>query len=820
MNKNVKVDWDAFNYIHSNNTRDAFQKLTEQLFCFEYNQPYGIFRFFNQPYIETMPISQGSETIGFQSKYYDPATSLSSKKQDLINAITGAHSKYPALSKIVFYINKEPGMGKSEQNEKPKYINDVEEHGEKYGIHVEWKGLNQIETILLQPELETVRNYFFDTDGGIRKTIAQIQSHTTSMFDSIATDIQYQGISIRIQREAIDIDEFLQSEKRILVVYGDGGCGKSALVKQQLGTENHFPVWFFRAIDMDNTTVPEFVRRFGDNTWEEVLSVFDNCSRKICIIDSAEKALEIHNQKTVEIIIRSLQNHGWHIIVTIRTSYLNSFINSLLKSSEVHKYSITNLSLDELTNLDTAYMLQLPSEPKTRELFCNLFNLKLYLSEGKNASINSSSDFHCFLWNRIICDTSKQGDALHVKRGETAKKMAKELANSGFAYYQPTSGDDWNAITSLNESGIIQHDSTMGGYFFCHDGYEEIILKQIITLAYRRRESAEMFFQEIGNSLSMRKAFRLWLISNLKETTDIDQFLIDVLNGSDYSFIWGDEILITLFSDTTDRCIKLCSELFSPENNDLLFRALRLLNTACKEVDDELYGRFLTKDEVHSIGLNIYRFTKPAGAGWDFLIPYTYEHRNQINWTTENTKLVTDTVYSWTQSYKEGMSTRNAGLLALFLYDKINSITYYSNTLKDMLSRIDDTIFNSAKEIQPELSNIFEEIISEKRIGHRDKYTELCNHLLQNSFNTGIVCSVIPDVVTKLANLFWLKENQDNDWWGNLDIGVSFQLREHIDYDYNPSSAFQTPMLALLNAEPILGVEFIIHIRYTRFLVY
>ena len=37
----AKVDWNTFNYIHSNNTREAFQRLTEQLFCVEFKQPYG-----------------------------------------------------------------------------------------------------------------------------------------------------------------------------------------------------------------------------------------------------------------------------------------------------------------------------------------------------------------------------------------------------------------------------------------------------------------------------------------------------------------------------------------------------------------------------------------------------------------------------------------------------------------------------------------------------------------------------------------------------------------------------------------------------------
>lgn len=103
----TKIDWNAFQYMFSPDSRTAFQQLTEQLFCFEFHQPYGVYRYYNQPHIETMPIHCGNVCVGFQSKYYDAQTSLSSKKNELMLAISGAHQKYPDINRIVFYINKE-----------------------------------------------------------------------------------------------------------------------------------------------------------------------------------------------------------------------------------------------------------------------------------------------------------------------------------------------------------------------------------------------------------------------------------------------------------------------------------------------------------------------------------------------------------------------------------------------------------------------------------------------------------------------------------------------------------------------------------------
>ena len=102
----AKVDWNAFEFIHSSNHRDAFQKLTEQLFCFEFNQSYGIYRYYNQPHIETMPVHVGNDYVGFQSKYYDAATALSGRVQELKDAI----AKYEKRAADLQLTNQQVGI--------------------------------------------------------------------------------------------------------------------------------------------------------------------------------------------------------------------------------------------------------------------------------------------------------------------------------------------------------------------------------------------------------------------------------------------------------------------------------------------------------------------------------------------------------------------------------------------------------------------------------------------------------------------------------------------------------------------------------------
>ena len=54
---NNPVDWKAFEYKFSTGSRPAFEGLAYILFCHEFKQTYGIFRYYNQPYIETQPMA-------------------------------------------------------------------------------------------------------------------------------------------------------------------------------------------------------------------------------------------------------------------------------------------------------------------------------------------------------------------------------------------------------------------------------------------------------------------------------------------------------------------------------------------------------------------------------------------------------------------------------------------------------------------------------------------------------------------------------------------------------------------------------------------
>lgn len=101
----IKPDWNIFKAKFSENHQYNFEWLCYLLFCKEYNQEFGIFRYKNQASIETDPIIINGETIGWQAKFYD--LTLSKKKDEILSTLENSKKYYPTITKLIFYTNQE-----------------------------------------------------------------------------------------------------------------------------------------------------------------------------------------------------------------------------------------------------------------------------------------------------------------------------------------------------------------------------------------------------------------------------------------------------------------------------------------------------------------------------------------------------------------------------------------------------------------------------------------------------------------------------------------------------------------------------------------
>lgn len=328
----ITVDWNVFDYKFSGKQRETFESLAYTLFCFEFKQKIGIFRYFNQPYIETQPIKTDDDIIGFQAKYYDETTQISDKEAELKKAIRDAKTKYGDISRFIIYTNKELSTSSIKTKMKPQYQVNIEKCGSDIGINVEWRVTSNFEIMLLDPQLSAVKDLYFSPNTDLQSFAEKILNRTESIISSIKSDIPYKERIIKIGYSQTAIHDFTKSNNSALVVYGNAGTGKSGYVKdfyEQVVEQHDTSLIAFSASDFDVKEETSLFNQFGNCGLDGLISLYESDSNKYCLIESAEKYSNFFDFDIFRNAIHRLIESGWKIIITIRKQYKNGFINAI-----------------------------------------------------------------------------------------------------------------------------------------------------------------------------------------------------------------------------------------------------------------------------------------------------------------------------------------------------------------------------------------------------------------------------------------------------------------------------------------------------------
>ncbi|GAH57181.1 unnamed protein product, partial [marine sediment metagenome] len=228
---------------------------------------------------------------------------------------------------------------------------------------------------------------------------------------------------------------------------------------------------------------------------------------------------------------------------------------------------------------------------------------------------------------------------------------------------------------------IIQYDSNAGGYFITHDVYEEWALQNIIEKEFTKLEDYKSFFDAIGSSLPIRRAFRGWLSEKLFDNQNEVKLLIeDSISNNEIKNFWKDEILISiLLSDYSEIFFNLFENKLLEENQQLLMRIIFLLRIACKEIDEDFLKLFgLQKTE----GITLKTlFTKPKGDGWDCIIDFIHQHKEKIG--VQNINVVLPLLDDWNSKNKEGETTKKTSQIALYYYEEFLIVPATFHWLED-----------------------------------------------------------------------------------------------------------------------------------------
>lgn len=789
----IKPDWNIFKAKFSENPQRSFERFCYLLFCKEFNKPSGVPGYQNHRHIETDPIKKNGEIIGWQAKFLE--SKLYDHKTEIIRLIKGVKKDYPKVTKIIFYANRNWGQGKKQNDPKAKL--EIDNKAKELGIEIDWEHLkNFFESPFVSVENESIAKHFFSFDKSIFDFINDQKLHAQNIMSGVKNYIDFDGKHIEINRDEI-LEKLIESSSQVLILSGTGGVGKTALIKKFYEkSKTELPFYIFKATEFELVNIKEF---FGDYNLQEFMKAYKEQKSKIIVIDSAEKLLDLTNPEPFKEFLTTLTRNDWKFVFTARTNYVENLYYQFL---EIYNLPPTYINLqilreDELDSISSTHSFKLPENQNLLELIKNPFYLNEYLKFYGNVSVGL--DYTAFknkLWNSNI----RKKDP---SRSEWFLKVAVKRANQGSFFV--TFDCSPSALNELVKDGVLGYEEDKG-FFITHDVYEEWALEKKVSREYLNKENNRIFFEELGQTLPIRRSLRNWISEKLLlQDQEIGNFVEDVLTDEKIQPFWKDEILVSiLLSPFSGVFFSHFRDLLLGNNQKLLRKIVFLIRIACKEIDQNFFEEIGVSKKIDLLESK-YVLTKPKGQGWKSLIRFVYENLNDIG--IENTSFVLPVIHDWNIKFKEGETTRYSSLIALQYYESfLAKNSYFTPDNKDEILR---TIVLGAFEIKEKLQEVLENIIENKWKKPRDPFYELSKTILKKQEGLW-VSAVLPELVLQLTDLFSLHVPNENDSYFPENIYNNFSIIDERFFNYFPTSPYRTPIYALLRSAPEQTINFIL----------
>lgn len=810
MTQMQEINWNNFKAKFNGKEHMSFEQLCYLMFCDEFNQNTGIFRYKNQTGIETEPIKYHDKWVGFQSKFYE--TRIIDNKEDIKDSITKAKTKNPNLNKILFYINQEFSESSNKDRKEPEYKIEIEKHAKSKDVEIEWRVPSHFEKQLTLDKNLTLAQYFFSLDKGVIDFIHELNQHTESILTPVHSEIQFNRNEIKIDRSiAINKLKTTLDKSSLVIVSGEGGVGKTAVIKDFYNNiKDTTPFFVFKATEFNVSNINGLFKNYGSFTLSDFISEHQDIEAKYIVIDSAEKLSELEHQEIFQEFLSALLKYKWKIIFTTRYSYLEDLKFQFI---EIYHLSFQPINIEKLDNTELAalskkYDFNLPNNDKLLELIQIPFYLNEYLLN--HPSINKTttdSDFKNILWNKQISKSSYRINNTHIRREECFLRIAHKRANDGHLFVKGD-GCDNEILQKLVADEIIKYDSNAGGYFITQDIYEEWALGKIIEREFHNTSECKSFFNSLGSSLPIRRAFRNWLSEKLLNSQgEVKSFIEESFANDEIEAFWKDELLVSvLLSDYSGVFFQIFEKKLLEDNQKLLMRIVFLLRIACKNID-ESFLNLLGFQKTVGITLKIL-FVKPKGSGWACAIDFIHKHKKDFG--LQNINIILPLLDDWNNKNKKGETTKQASQIALYYYEEITTNRDFRYSFrgekKEQLVRV---ILQGASEIKGELKAILDEVANKIQTSHRDKYYELIHTILTSLTDSFEVVKSLPTEVIKLAEQSWFQVPDNKYRYSRIGIEEYFCIStRHLEYF--PPSALQTPVFQLLRFSLKEALDFIL----------
>lgn len=766
--------------------RDEFQYLSYLVFCHKYGRNYGIFAYENHPGIETATIVDGSDHVGFQAKFY--LKDLDSHEGEFVDSIKTAKLRNAELTVFMLFLPVDPwpnqnGVG----NVKPLWMSRVEKAGQALGVRVDWFGLTQFKRIFAEEKLEHWARHFFSSENGAYEFVAMLCEKTERGLADIRSSININGETLKLPRQSVSDLLNKSSNSSCVVLYGEGGVGKTAVIKDLYdGASFKHAILVLKPYEVSSLFRIEALHANWGVDFSVFFDLYADVGSRTLVVDAAEKLNEMSELDDFVAAIRGFIEHAWKIVFTTRTIYHRQLLEVLkfrLNISGVEVQEIKGVANDKLAALAERYGFELPNDVRVRALLGNPFNLNCYLSLSCGRDGLTVSDFRNRIWLHFIL-----GDNPSDAAGDAFLAMVDRKISLDATALKPA-GQERVSTGRLIDRGVLARMSDGETFAVKHDIYEEWAQQKIIEKTVRELDEGPLaMFLE--SSRGRRKAYRLWASA--------------VLANEDPDFMekvwqyWRCDIE-TLRTDTG-------LAVTSPRalGHFLLRFEDRLLQEP-KEMQNLLENVFyLCRKERRGVLGQTVQVLDEDIAGQ--MIRFICAHREEMSQVDET--VVLRLLRDWSLNHPADPVTELCADYAFAVIDASDGDRRWGRDADALAELLAASCWVRKEDVEKLVNEYIEQ-------PHRDKrfiVDRLCVNVLKNPYETWNICFVeaFPSLVLKMAKWAWVRRLDGDDGYSLDNLERYCGLTTDYDFKYFPASALQTPLRKLLFLNPSETKRFVL----------
>lgn len=792
--------WNNFIGKNFDDNRYAMEALARLLFRTKYGIGDSLPYFKNHAGNETEPICMNGEIIGFQSKFFENGKIDANQ---ILHSLETVCDKYPNQNRYIIYTNGEFG-NPQKGHTRPVGWERIEQKAAENNIIIEWVFRDNILDLVQENEL--AYNIFFNPLSHLNHLQEHVDEHNTIELKGISNNFYVGSRSYSFDRThyVAKVSDCIANNKN-LVISGESGSGKSAIVKtycESITDKLDYSVFVLNATSLSVNNVNDIFNLHETYSLADFSSYFEGFSKKIIIVDSAEKLLDIENSCSARLFVDHLKNRGWIFIFTCKENSITELTEKLTTEYVIDFESITVEPEEEsyIVDFSNEHNIHLPQDPKLlREI-----RIPFYFARYSELSITGGLDPDSFkekVWKLKVCGNGNR--ASQIKRELCLLDVVGYLQASN-TYIIPYEKVDIDVASSLAEADILG-EYPHKGFYIKHDIYSDWALDAIVKKKIAEISDLHSFFEE-DVSIQYINAFKRFFLNeinnNSKQFEEVCNFPFDTV----ISARWKKAIY-----ECIGQSNKYAQNWFQIHHNELTADNYQHFN----EFVDTLVVTCQYVEQYFSFEGKDYPIMKPTGSGWHSAVEFIWTNKDTYYFENlQTTQKLISNFSGFKKANPEVM--KHAGILALHIFDVMAESRKKGENFwfGGGENRWAEIVCQYGLFLKDELAERFNQIIQNKWVSHRDPYAELIDYILKKAktFTLLPICMSCEKEMLELLGLFWVEQKSDEKSCHSYYMrGADYAFGLNLDFEgvcaYFPSSAYQTPIYMLLRSEEILSAK-------------